>query len=304
MKTRVQKSQIFMKKTNWYWKIISWKSSSPIKLLFKENDINTIFIELSKVEKEDWWAPTHEIRWLNIPKYRKDKANLIIEEYVEKHKHTYFTIDQIKNHFTSILPWNEIPSWEYIRKYMRNWLNLSFKRVSCRPKKNSNRDLLIKGLTYTHLIETIDQEGYILVQIDEFSIGRNIFPSMVWTEKGWSGYELNDTIQNRWSVIDAISNFSFEAVAISKNNTNGTVFVEFLELLIENLKIRFWDKINKIVLSADGARCHNVKEVDAILKKNKMMLIQTIPYTPEFSPIEIFINWEKSKIRKKIRNGK
>ena len=36
-------------------------------------------------------------------KYKKDKANLIIEEYVEKHKHTYFTIDQIKNHLTSHL---------------------------------------------------------------------------------------------------------------------------------------------------------------------------------------------------------
>ena len=237
-------------------------------------------------------------------KYRKDKANLIIEEYVEKHKHTYFTIDQIKNYLTSLLPWNGIPSWEYIRKYMRNWLNLSYKRVSWRPKKNLNRDLLIKRLAYTHLIDTIDQDGYILVQIDEFSIGRNIFPSMAWTEKGWSGYALNDTIQNRWSVIAAISNFSFEAVAISKNNTNGAVFVEFLELLIENLKIRFWDKISKIVLSADGARYHSVKELDAVLKKNKMMLIQTIPYTLEFSPIEIFINWMKSKIKKKIRNGK
>ena len=41
-------------------------------------------------------------------KYRKDKANLIIEEYVKKNKHTYFTIDQIKNHLTSLLHWNEI----------------------------------------------------------------------------------------------------------------------------------------------------------------------------------------------------
>ena len=69
---------------------------------------------------------------------------------------------------------------------------------------------------------------------------------MAWTKKGWSGYALNDTIPNRWSFIAAISNFSFEAVTISKNNTNGAVFVEFLELPIENLKIRLWDKINKI----------------------------------------------------------
>ena len=41
-------------------------------------------------------------------KFRKDKANLKIKKYVKKHKHTHLTIDQIKNHFTSLLPWNGI----------------------------------------------------------------------------------------------------------------------------------------------------------------------------------------------------
>ena len=77
-----------------------------------------------------------------------------------------------------------------------------------------------------------------------------------------------------------------------------------MKILIDYLKIRFWDRIDKIILSANGARYHSVKEVDTVLKQNKIMLIQTVPYTPEFSPIEIFINWVKNKIRKKIRNGK
>ena len=89
-----------------------------------------------------------------------------------------------------------------------------------------------------------------------------------------------------------------------KNNTNGVVFVNFLKILIKNLKIRFWDRIDKIILSANGARYHSLKEVDTVLKQNKMILIQKVAYTPKFSPIEIFINWVKNKIRKKIRNGK
>ena len=127
---------------------------------------------------------------------------------------------------------------------------------------------------------------------------------MAWTEKGWSGYDLNDTIQNLWSVIAAISNFSFETATISKINIDEVVFVKFLKILIENLKIRFWDRNDKIILSADGSRYHSVKEIDTVLKQNKKMIIQTVPYTPEFSPIEIFINWVNNKIRKKIRNGK
>ena len=122
--------------------------------------------------------------------------------------------------------------------------------------------------------------------------------------KTWSGYDLNDTIQSRWSVIAAISNFSFETATISKNNTNEVVFVKFLKIIIDNLKIRFWDRNDKIILSAVGARYHSVKEIDTVLKQNKKMIIQTVPYTPEFFPIEIFINWVKNKIRKKIRNGK
>ena len=62
-----------------------------------------------------------------------------------------------------------------------------------------------------------------------------------------------------------MSNFSFETATINKNNTNGVVFVNFLKIIIENQKIRFLDRIDKIVLSADGAQYHSVKEVDTVL---------------------------------------
>ena len=167
-----------------------------------------------------------------MQKYRIVIVNLIINEYIEKHKHTCFTIGQINKSLTSLLPWGEVPSWEYIRNYVETPLNLSFKRVSWQTKKNFSRDLLINRLNYINLINIINQVSYIVVQIDEFWVGRNMFPSMVWTEKCWSGYALNDMIQSRWFVIAAIHNFSFETATISKINTNGIVFENFWKFLL------------------------------------------------------------------------
>ena len=101
-------------------------------------------------------------------------------------------------------------------------------------------------------------------------VGRNILPSIPWAQNGWSEYSINEVVPNRWFVIAVISNLSFEAVSISKSNTNRTVFANFLKILIDYLKIRFWDWIYQIILNSDGTRYHSAKEVDRVLKENKM----------------------------------
>ena len=115
------------------------------------------------------------------------KANSFVQEYFERHKHTWFTVQQVNHNLISLLPQNEIPRCEYIRNYMRDRLKMKYKRISWRSRKNLNRELVVKRLRCTNLIDIVRQESYILVQIDEFWVGRNILPSMAWVQKGWSG---------------------------------------------------------------------------------------------------------------------
>ena len=71
-------------------------------------------------------------------------------------------------------------------------------------------------------------------------------------------------------------------------------------MLIPSLKNKYGDKYRKLILTCDGAKYHLVKEINNYLIQEEMMMLQIIPYTPEFAAIEIFINLIKSKNRKKL----
>ena len=143
-----------------------------------------------------------------------------------------------------------------------------------------------------------------IIQVDEFTVGRGTFVSMAWSKRGESGYAIQQQIVSRFSVIAAIWDSNLELVAISKSNTNGGVFAEFMKLLNEEMKKRYTELKERIVITLDGALYHWVKDVEEYWRKMDLMVVQTQPYTPQFSPVELFINWVKSKIRKKIRMNK
>ena len=111
-------------------------------------------------------------------------------------------------------------------------------------------------------------------------------------------------IQEKFNVISAISNSDVELAVITKRNTNRDVFLEFIVKLISVLREKYKKQILRIILTWDGARYHLVSEVNEFIKKEGVMMVQTIAYTPEFSAVEIFINCVKNKIRKKIRQQK
>ena len=107
-----------------------------------------------------------------------------------------------------------------------------------------------------------------------------------------------------YSLISGITNLGLELITISCRSTNGQVFWEYLKLLIEVLKNNYKDQVKRVILTCDGACYHLIDQVDQILKDNGMLMAQIIPYSPEFSPIELFINAVKSIIRKRIRMSK
>ena len=92
---------------------------------------------------------------INRPqKYKMHKVNSFVQEYIEKHKQTWFTVQKIN--LNLIYLWHQIEI-QAVNKwnYMRDRLNLRYKRVSRRPRNFLNRDLEIKRLHYTNLIDTI-----------------------------------------------------------------------------------------------------------------------------------------------------
>ena len=93
-------------------------------------------------------------------------------------------------------------------------------------------------------------------------------------------------------------------MTINKINTNSKIFCESLKLLINHMTTPDKHIMKKVILTSDGARYHISKDTSKFLVEDEVMMIQTVPYCPEFSPIEIFNSWAKNKILSRIRKPK
>ena len=111
----------------------------------------------------------------------------------------------------------------------------------------------------------------------------------------------NKKSDKKMNVIAAVSWSGYEYVMVSEFNTTGSIFCIFLKNLIQHLKLKYEEYFAKIILTCDGARYHQIKNIDNLLINEEMMMVTTIPYTPEFSFIELFINDVKNKFRKLLR---
>ena len=227
-----------------------------------------------------------------------------VDDYCERHRHQLFTIADIQSRLESTFGRTGVASDSSIRNHLKSALRLSFKRVSERPKVTTTSIVLNKRLNYIKFYRLATAAGYKVIQVDEFSVGRSTVPNMAWIERGASGWVVQERPSKSHSVIVAISNHNLELLTISNNTTNGEVFLKFMRLLASELQRKYKNKSDKLIITWDGARYHSVKEVRKYWNDAGIMMVQTAPYSPEFSPVELFINEVKNSVRKFIRKGK
>ena len=225
-----------------------------------------------------------------------------IQEFWNVHRSKLYKVEEVRSYLKSKYPLSHIPSLSFIARYMKMSLNLSYKKVSWRPLKVLGPEIVNLKLSYISFVEKAERLGFKILQIDEFSISESLFSFRAWTTKGRSGYAVYEgQPSKRYSVIAAISKGSLELSTISELNTNGSVFIEFIDELENKLAEKYWEWRKAFILTWDGAKYHSTTAVRNKINELGLTWVQTVPYTPEFSPIEIFNNWVKSAIRQSIR---
>ena len=75
---------------------------------------------------------------------------------------------------------------------MKNSLKMSYKRISWRPMKNNNQELVCQRLDYVKFYSNAIQSGLKIIQVDEFNINRGTVSNMAWIKKEHPAFMLQE----------------------------------------------------------------------------------------------------------------
>ena len=99
-----------------------------------------------------------------------------IQEFWSKHMNKYFLISDVMNFLAEKHNDDEVPSYSTVLLFMKKKLKMSYKRVSSRPLKISNKEFIVNRLEYIKAINIAQKVGFRLIQIDEFTVSNSCFP--------------------------------------------------------------------------------------------------------------------------------
>ena len=138
----------------------------------------------------------------------------MIENYWKQKQYTCYTVNDVRSFLQQENPGREVLSASSIRIFMRGVLKLRYKGVSCRPYKVQTHEFKQNRLEYIEFIRAWTNAGYIVVQIDEFTINRSTRPTMVWMRQNDSSYVFQKTQNVCFSCIVTVSSQSCELLTI------------------------------------------------------------------------------------------
>ena len=91
-----------------------------------------------------------------------------IQEFWNVHRSKLYRVEEVRSYLKSTYPLSRIPSFSFIARYMKMSLNLSYKKVSCRPLKVLGPEIVNLKLSYISFVEKAERLGFKILQIDKF----------------------------------------------------------------------------------------------------------------------------------------
>ena len=277
----------------WFLKNIINTSNLPIKEI--QFNYNVSYSTLSRIKR----CPLNHINQLksrNIVKVygeQKEKLANTIMKYIVNTKHTS-TAKEITLFVNKSL--NSTYSIGFIRVFMKNHINLSFKRVKSRPRNiNLDKIFSIRNLFAIKFSKIISKET-LLINIDESSINRNIKSNYSWGFKGSPIEAQNAAIEGSVSMIMGIcSNGSWINLIVNKT-INSNYFEWFLKIMWNwlNTHDNFW--YSQVMVLLDNWAIHKSKISQTWFKKMGYTIIFIPAYSPDFAPVEMWFSLIKRKL--------
>ena len=276
-------------------KLISRKLKLPVNQIYRDVDKIKQFIEkLSKNRDND--------AYIKMKTFNEIKQSIM--GIVNSMSNECITIPKISQKLNAEKSHSKKVSSYLISKILKSELGLSYKRVGHRPPRAFSEEHQTGRENYAKLIGTLDSSNFILIQLDEFTVGHSFAPNYSWSVRGTTHFISVSKPDKSYSVMTAISKQRLEFASIYHGKTNQYVFVEFLKNLLINIKDAYKENSWKVILLFDGARYHKINLINKFLEESKVTAIVGVPYSPEYTFVEFYINFIKSKLRMEMKMGK
>ena len=134
-----------------------------------------------------------------------------------------------------------------------------------------------------------------LVFLDETGINRAIRKARAWAPKGQRAVSLRPGSRGKnFTIMGAIRQKGTVALKTVSRAMTTTIFYRFLRFCVLPRLAR------GDVLVMDNLAAHRGERIRALLKNNRIRVLYTPPYSPEYNPIEMVWNSLKRRFEKRI----
>ena len=152
-----------------------------------------------------------------------------------------------------------------IRKYVRDRLNLSFKRVSPRSVVQDQARISIYKLIFWVEVVNLIKREHMLINIDEVLQSNSTKTNYSWGARGRTSIVKNIMFKGSQGLIDSITSRGWFFSRLHSNN-NSDIFINYSQHLIVWLADDQNINIRKLVLLMDYSPIHSSKKTIKILE--------------------------------------
>ena len=160
-----------------------------------------------------------------------------------------------------------------------------------------------KFMEFAMRLLALENQGYELLFMDEFSLSSRYNNYYGWTEKNKKGYL--SLIYDSSSIFFVICFSSKQFYAIKRSSQ--LINSEFIKSFVKNIiiiKQKNQSRRRKFALICSNSSIHSGRLMSKFAEENKISIVMISPYWPCLNPCEHDINAIKSKVRMELINNK
>ena len=188
-----------------------------------------------------------------------------IKEFLEKSTDRSVKVRDILAMLKMEFPQLQDVSLSTVRRWMKNELNLTYKKIYKISQKFSSHENKVNMLDWMWMLRKLAEKNFEVVFCDEFSVDGRQKDLQGWGIKGRKWIAMAKSENFHWSFICGLSDKRYYSVLGVKGSTNSIIFGEFL-INIKRMHNAGSDRVLQLVVVVDNASIHKSSKIKELLE--------------------------------------